>query len=118
MYSGRKCSIFAYNGSILQSPSFDYFSMVKASLAEASPGERFQSKNCNRLSVSEDDNNEDDEAFTFAKVHFTPQWTAKIQHKWQFPCKGCRIRKVALSNKNSAKIRTNNQFLLTKAPSR
>ena len=35
-----------------------------------------------------------------------------------FPPDGCRIRKVALSNKNSDKIRTNNQFLLTKAPSR
>ena len=42
--------------------------MVKKSLAEASPGERYLSKN-NGDSCNGDDDNEEDEAFTFAKVN-------------------------------------------------
>ena len=42
--------------------------MVKKSLAEASPGERYLSKNSDNGVFEEDTNNEEDEAFTFAKV--------------------------------------------------
>ena len=48
--------------------------MVKKSLAEG-----YLSKNTTDNGVFEDDNNEEDEAFTFAKVNFIPWSRSKSQ---------------------------------------